>query len=55
MADVAMAVNAMRLGAYDFCGKALPGPNRLVENGEGGRPKNRRLILQGQSATGSAR
>src|SRR6266480_1183083 len=42
--DVAMAVNAMRLGAYDFVEKAFP-PHRLVEMATRAA-ENRRLILQ---------
>jgi DNA-binding NtrC family response regulator len=42
--DVAMAVNAMRLGAYDFVEKPFP-PDRLVEMGRRAA-ENRRLILQ---------
>jgi len=42
--DVAMAVNAMRLGAYDFVEKPFP-PDRLVEMATRAAEK-RRLILQ---------
>jgi two-component system, NtrC family, C4-dicarboxylate transport response regulator DctD len=42
--DVAMAVNAMRLGAYDFVEKPFP-PDRLVEMATRAA-ENRRLILQ---------
>ena len=42
--DVAMAVNAMRLGAYDFVEKPFP-PARLVEMATRAAEK-RRLILQ---------
>jgi two-component system, NtrC family, C4-dicarboxylate transport response regulator DctD len=42
--DVAMAVNAMRLGAYDFVEKPFP-PGRLVEMARRAA-ENRRLILQ---------
>jgi two-component system, NtrC family, C4-dicarboxylate transport response regulator DctD len=42
--DVAMAVNAMRLGAYDFVEKPFP-PHRLVEMATRAA-ENRRLILQ---------
>ena len=42
--DVAMAVNAMRLGAYDFVEKPFP-PDRLVEMARRAA-ENRRLILQ---------
>jgi len=42
--DVAMAVNAIRLGAYDFVEKPFP-PDRLVEVARRAA-ENRRLILQ---------
>jgi DNA-binding NtrC family response regulator len=42
--DVAMAVNAMRLGAYDFVEKPFP-PHRLVEIVTRAA-ENRRLVLQ---------
>src|SRR3954468_21161219 len=42
--DVAMAVNAMRLGAYDFVEKPFP-PDRLVEMATRAAEK-RRLIIQ---------
>jgi DNA-binding NtrC family response regulator len=42
--DVVMAVNAMRLGAYDFVEKPFP-PDRLVEMARRAA-ENRRLILQ---------
>jgi two-component system C4-dicarboxylate transport response regulator DctD len=42
--DVAMAVNAIRLGAYDFVEKPFP-PDRLVEIARRAA-ENRRLILQ---------
>jgi two-component system, NtrC family, C4-dicarboxylate transport response regulator DctD len=42
--DVAMPVNAMRLGAYDFVEKPFP-PDRLVEMARRAA-ENRRLILQ---------
>jgi two-component system C4-dicarboxylate transport response regulator DctD len=42
--DVTMAVNAMRLGAYDFVEKPFP-PDRLVEMARRAA-ENRRLILQ---------
>jgi two-component system, NtrC family, C4-dicarboxylate transport response regulator DctD len=42
--DVAMAVNAMRLGAYDFVEKPFP-PHRLVEMARRAA-ENRRLILR---------
>jgi DNA-binding NtrC family response regulator len=42
--DVAMAVNAIRLGAYDFVEKPFP-PHRLVEMATRAA-ENRRLILQ---------
>jgi two-component system C4-dicarboxylate transport response regulator DctD len=42
--DIAMAVNAIRLGAYDFVEKPFP-PHRLVETATRAA-ENRRLILQ---------